>query len=399
MRTRESKVSQASSVLLSLFSRCFCLFLSVVILYSHMLLNLCCFLLFISSGASTGNVGAQLVGLLTAMQLEQKEMKEEQKEMKEKSVSFMQTALFDMKDLKQQTKIAYKSFTPSAACKSENNAEFTVLFESLKLAYGPRLSELVRHYEGPELVRYAERKFNFKWGAKADVQNTSKPDDIAVDEEQDVELVVDKDDKILEKTSYMPLMQYLKSLNLHSADVSEGVRCQNKNLFNSDVFTLRKGTAFSSATLRVAAQAPVFIQNIHGRTDIIILRNGFVDAPVYHKAQVRVAVEIKTIKGLRQADGALREAAIQLVGLNTQNCEVTPVVLLTNFAHKHYVLYLTMGSDPEHNLKFDLHIVQFVTFESALEFAEDQSVCEPISVHFGRKPTPPASVASDEDDN
>jgi hypothetical protein len=361
----------------------------------------------ISSGggsiASTGNVGAELVGLLTAIKLEQKEIKQTVLEQMEKSVSFMQTTLFDMKDLKQQTKIAYKSFTPSAACKCENNAEFTVLFESLKLAYGPYLSELVLQYDGPELLRYAGRKFVFKWGAKTDASNdtdsNAKPDDIGVEEEEEVELVVEKDDKILEKTSYKPLMLYLKSLNLDSADVSEGVRCQNKNLFNSDVFTLRKGTAFSSDTLRVTAQAPVFLQNIHGGTDIIILRDGFVDAPVYHKAHVRVAVEIKTIKGLKQVDGALREAAIQLVGLNTQNCEVTPVVLLTNFAKKNFVLYLTRGSDPERNLKFNLHIVLFKTFESALEFAEDQSVCEFISLHFGRKPTPPASVAGDEVDN
>lgn len=334
---------------------------------------------------------------MTAMQLEQKEQKE-------KSVSFMQTLLLDVKDLKQQTKIAFKSVTPSAACKSENNAEFTYLFDSLKLAYGPNLSELVVQYAGPELVRHANRKFIFKWRAE-DAQSTSNDEssakavEIALDEEEEVEEVVDKNDKILEKTSYGPLMQYLQSLGLRSADVSEGERCQNKNLFNSDVFTLRKGTAVSSATLRMTAQAPVFIQNIHGRTDIIILRDGFENAPVYHKAHVRVAVEVKTVKGLKLTDGALREAAIQLVGLNAQNCEVTPVVLLTNFARKHYVLYLTMGDDPERDLKFELHIVQFKTFESALEFAEDQSLHEPISVHFGRKPTPPASVAGDEDED
>ncbi len=111
--------------------------------------------------------------------------------------------------------------------------------------------------------------------------------------------------------------------------------------------------------------------------EIKTLRDGFVDAPVYHKAHVWVAVEIKTVKGLQLADGAFREAAIQLVGLNTQS---TPVVLLTNFARKHYVLYLTVGS--------------------ALEFAEDQSVREPISMHFARRPTPPlTSVADEEEDN
>ena len=344
-----------------------------------------------------------LVTLMTAMQLDQKEQKENY-------FSFMQTMLFDMKDLKQQTKIAFKSLTPSAACKSENNAEFTYLVDSLKLAYGPILSELVKQYEGPELVRYAKHKFNFKWSVEVglkgmSIETDAKADTKPADPDTDAAAVYDgeavdeKQDKVIEKTSYKPLILYLEKLNLHSADVSEGVRCQNKNLFNSDVFTLRKGTAFSSETLRLTAQAPVFIQNIRGRTDVIILRGGCEHAPVYHKAHVKVAVEIKTIKGLKFVDGALREAAIQLIGLNAQNCESTPVVLLTNFMRKHFVLYLTMGDDPERNLKYELHIVQLQTFESALEFADDQSIKEPISLNFGRKPTPPASVVDEEDED
>ena len=102
----------------------------------------------------------------------------------------------------------------------------------------------------------------------------------------------------------------------------------------SDVFTiLRKGTTFFLAKLLVTTHEAVFNQNIHGRTDIIIFRYGFENVPCYHNAHVRVCVEIKTIKGhdikgLKMADSALRDAALQLAGLNTQNCEVTPAVLL-----------------------------------------------------------------------
>ena len=306
----------------------------------------------------------------------------------------LQTVALDIKDLKQQTSAVYKNFTPSSALKSENNNEFVKLFSTLKLAYSPALSTMSQNYVGPNLVRYAQRRFNFKW---ADSSKPATIDGDEVEEDNDEAINntvnVDTENRILEKTAYKPLMQYLESLNLPCADVSDGERCLERNLFHSDVFTLRKSTAFSTATMRLKAQAPVFIQTIKGRSDIIILSDKFLDQRIYHKAHVRVAVEVKTIKGLKNVDGALREAAIQLVGLNVNNTEATPVVLLTNFTKKHFVLYLTLSSYPEENLSYNLHIVQFKTFESSLEFAEIQSLLEPISSYFGGPPTPPASVA------
>lgn len=311
------------------------------------------------------------------------------KVMTTKSASFQ----LDLKDIKQQTKVAFKSLTPSAACKSENENEFLLLVEGLKLAHTPYLSSLVEPYTGPELVRYAQRKLSFQW---TDLSSASKYS--AQDEVEEIDMT-GNDEKVLERVSYKPFMQYLETLNLPSADVSEGARCHKKHLFDSNVFTLRKGTSFSSASLRITAQEPVLIQCIRGGTDIIIVRENCIDSVTYTKAHVRVAIEIKTVKGMKSVDSALREAVVQLVGLNTQNVEVSPVVLLTDFVGKHYVLYLTFGSDPTTNLKYHLHITQFKSLESALEFAEDQSLHEPISLHFGRIPTPPVSENGEEEDS
>lgn len=49
-------------------------------------------------------------------------------------------------------------------------------------------------------------------------------------------------EKSLERQSYRPLIEYLESLSMCALDVSEGQKCQKKNMFDSEVHTIRRNT-------------------------------------------------------------------------------------------------------------------------------------------------------------
>jgi hypothetical protein len=281
--------------------------------------------------------------------------------------------------LADQTAVEKRILTPSNGCLSENSGDFTRLFSLLRLAEGPLLSALVEPFQGD--LPHDLPKFTFKW--KADPILSETMADVAVQE------------KVIERSSYLPLVQYLSEQSLHAVDVSEGHRCPNKNLFDSEVHTIRPNTTFDTKMLCKVQQCPFFIQQIRGRTDIVIIDERYASATNVTKFQVRVAIEIKTVNQMNKTDACLREAAVQLVGLNTENIERTPPVLLTNLCGRHFVLYLSMLPNPDVHLVFKIHIIQFDTFEQALEFSLRRGDLPPITSYFGRKPTPPASVGSE----
>jgi hypothetical protein len=132
------------------------------------------------------------------------------------------------------------------------------LFTLLRLAEGPVLSALVEPFQG-DLP-----KFTFKW--KAGPVLSEMVADVAVQE------------KVIERLSYLPLVQYLSARSLHAVDVSEGYRCPNKNLFDSEVHTILPNTTFDTTMLRKVQQCPFFIQQVRGRTDMVIIDERYASA-------------------------------------------------------------------------------------------------------------------------
>jgi hypothetical protein len=138
---------------------------------------------------------------------------------------------------------------------------------------------------------------------------------------------------------------------------------------------------------------PVFKYVLRGRTDLV--RKKYKDAPL-GKSNNQYFIEIK-----READfvleDSLREAFLQLVGGNIANTFHSPPVLLTNLAKMHFVLFITLVGDPTVCLKYELHVLKMPTFGTAIAFLEEKTAeMHSVTLHLGRKPTPPSSPPKDD---
>lgn len=280
-----------------------------------------------------------------------------------------------------QTAVEKRILTPSDACLSANTSDFTRLVTLLRLADSARLSEMIENFAEEPLPQLP--KFAFKWKTPA------------VDAAEGEITPAANKEKSLERQSYRPLIEYLESLSMCAVDVSDGQKCQGKNMFDSEVHTIRPNTILNTVTLMKTSQCPFLIQQLRGRTDVAIIAEKYAAAICVTKFQIRVAIEVKTVALMNSIDACLREAAVQLIGINTENIERSPPVLLTNLVGRHYCLYLTCGDSPEVHLEYKMRIIQFETFEEALSFALQRGDLPPVTAHFGRRPTPPASEAGE----
>lgn len=133
------------------------------------------------------------------------------------------------------------------------------------------------------------------------------------------------DDRVLERTSYKPVEEFLRGVGLFCVNVSEGQCCVEKLLYNSDVYTKR-----NQNPLKVRGQQVFIRHRIQGRSDLAVLRldneGGYI-----LRNMVKFVVEIKTVAGYRQSQsGSMREAQLQLIRLNVFNTNNSPPVVLSN---------------------------------------------------------------------
>ena len=187
------------------------------------------------------------------------------------------------------------------------------------------------------------------------------------------------DDRVLERTSYKPVQKFLRRIGLFCLDVSEGQCCVEKLLFNADVYTKRARNPFL-----VRGQDVFLRHRVQGRSDLAVLRadNGG-DYILRH--MVKFVVEIKTVDGYRQSQtGCMREAQLQLIGLNAFNTNNSPPVVLSNLAKTHQVLYL----DKDEHWNYSIRVVNCSSFAAAIHFANTLSERECISQHFSRPSSP-----------
>jgi hypothetical protein len=92
-----------------------------------------------------------------------------------------------------------------------------------------------------------------------------------------------------------------------------------------------------------------------------------------------------------QENQVLREAFLQLVGLNVKNTETSPAVVLTDLNSKHYVLYLELIGDPERSLQYALKIHSSTELRDVLMFANEKGRRRCITGRLGTMLTPPQS--------
>ena len=243
--------------------------------------------------------------------------------------------------------------TPSTA--SRDRQVSAQIFEALGLPLRPVVLE--GDYDLPVEMRNASTwNFHWKW------------------------ISVESDDRVLERSSYKPVLQFLRGLGLKADDVSEGQHCVEKLLYNSEIYTPRLENP-----LQVRGQRVYHLHRVQGRTDLVILRQGRNGGDITRQ-MVQVAIEIKTVNGLNQSqDGCLFEVQLQLIGLNVFNVFGSPPVVLTNLARTHLVLYLDYKED---GWSYIIKSQKCKTFPAAVHFAIQKGSAKGISTNFSRPMTP-----------
>lgn len=245
--------------------------------------------------------------------------------------------------------------TPSQA--SRTPQVVASVFDSLGLSHNPRKTDSM--YVLPELCGY-DWKFSWKWPNNH----------------------VDGDDRGLERMSYRPVANYLKTLGFACVDVSEGKFCVEKLLFNADIFTSREDNP-----MRVRGQRVYLRHRIQGRTDLAVLRRDNQDGYILRN-MIKFVVEIKTVHGYQQSQtGCMREAQLQVIGLNAFNTNCSPPVVLSNLANTHKVVYL----DVDNEWSYEIKVQDCNSFAAAIHFADALSNRKCISQHFCRPTTPDSS--------
>jgi hypothetical protein len=246
----------------------------------------------------------------------------------------------------------------SQACSTKNASVFNVVLEWLRLPMGTQFIERVTNLEFHEATSYPEF-VGFNWGD----QN--------------------------ENAGYEPMRQYLTSCGLISKNVANG-----DILYDFDVYSLRDRLA-DAKTLRDENRIPIFKFRIRGKTDIVVL-----DRDVLSRGDMKFAIEIKTVVNMdtdAKTNQALREAFLQLVGLNVRNDYKSPAVVLTNMNQKHYILYLDIYGDPD-AFRFALKIHKSSKLNRILHLANQIGSRPSFTGRLGKELTPPPTV-NEENDN
>lgn len=199
-----------------------------------------------------------------------------------------------------------------------------------------------------------------------------------------------------EKDSYGPLMTHLNSHAISAICVADGKGLPNGLLFVQQLWTLKQNTSLRSEDLRKEGKESVLKFILKGRTDLV--RTKKISDPLGNHNNLYF-IEIKT-KFSFKVEEALREAVLQLIGGNASNDRHSPPVLLTDLNSQHYVLFITQVGNPTVELKFELNVLKMKSFGAALSFVEKKTAkMVSVTMHFGRKPTPPGSPPKDKLDD
>lgn len=166
--------------------------------------------------------------------------------------------------------------------------------------------------------------------------------------------------------------------------VGNGNRCDSGFLYRERAYTLRQ-------TEDAKGEPVVYIHTIRGRSDVAVTNMGVPEPGHIRRFMVKFVLEIKTPKDLvKQAKGCVREAVMQLIGLNLANHRSSPAVILTNLVQNHRVYWLDRVSQTP--LLFQICYLSFASLGDAVDEAIRRSwPLTTTSRRFGSAPTPTPS--------
>lgn len=183
-----------------------------------------------------------------------------------------------------------------------------------------------------------------------------------------------------ESDGHKTMCKYLRSCGLIYREIGNDTR-----FFDRTVFRFQSRDDNEAALHQEGVE--LFHQfRIYGKTDIAVLEEN-----IFSRSKLKFAMEIKTVEAMSSAAGvnqALREAFLQLVGVNVQNAYKSPAVVLTNMNQKHFVLYLVRS---ENRAKFELKIHSSSDFHEIIHFANELSKRRCITGNLGSVLIPPSS--------
>ena len=175
-----------------------------------------------------------------------------------------------------------------------------------------------------------------------------------------------------------------------AAIVAHGKGLADGLLYATDIFTLRPRLGARTAELKITGNEPKFRFQIKGRSDLAVFREG----ATMTRTALLWAIEVKpkkTFSSLSDINKALREGAIQLIGMNADNHYTSPSVIVTAFGEQHFILYLEREASPEIRLCYHLRIKMATSFAAAVAFVQELAKNPGISGNFASPPTPSGS--------
>lgn len=285
----------------------------------------------------------------------------------------------ELSDIKAYVRVESLIVKPSEACKSnsESIAIFNRLLECLHLEYSSDLTLVAEDGEVSGACTWSNHTHNWTAARRSE----------AVTSQVEVAKV---DDVKVEKASYQSLVDYLNNVaQLTAHEVPNGTSLPNGLLFDMFVYTLKTDIRLRSKVLRLTGDEPRSKFHLLGRTDVVVLVPGSV---AISRQTVCVAVEVKP-EGFNVKEG-LREAFLQLIGLNVANEIRSSSVILTDLAQTHFVLYLDCVDPIKRSFKLVVKI--YTAFNQALWMAMSLKDLPCITKHFGAAPTPETSDAENE---
>jgi hypothetical protein len=170
----------------------------------------------------------------------------------------------------------------------------------------------------------------------------------------------------------------------HVVVTASGTDLLAGNLFDVNVYGV-KPRDISSELLRATREEPKLCCRLHGRTDLVVSTT---EGYLLGSTNTLLAVEVKV---MQLADEHMREAFLQLVGLNCSNSARSPPVILTNLDDRYILLYIAREQAGEVRLEYSVKFAQYPTLEEVFIAAVEVADRPCITTNFARMPTPTSS--------
>jgi len=271
----------------------------------------------------------------------------------------MKAMRLDLHAMRESLPSVVVGFTVTPTSASRNPDQANSVLEALRLNAKPAASS--------DLVVKAPATWKFKWSW---VENKEpKP----------------------EKSSYLPVQAFLQECKLPSLVVADGSHLTNKLLFKQEIFNMRLEDPTTAPGQLVYRK-----HKVQGRVDVVVLNEELPQGCSVLRHNVLFGIEIKTPQDMEKSTSScVREVQMQVIGLNADNANNSPPMVLTNLVKKHSVLYLAhkMGS-----YGYEIRQLHCSSFPEAVAAARQIANRPCLTANFSRPSTPTSSLAEGSED-